>query len=259
MSSLNPLTWSLEQLSRWVDQALVQVASRLFRQVVFAPVRWSDAAGGLYRMNLTIALSALSLIAVWSLLRQMWPVSLYPKHPQLTLERIVTAAVLAVVALPVIHTLLELNNQIVLTFVSHVPTVNLVSASSLELSVNPLLALGLGALVLVLLIYLGFFYALRTVEIYVLAGLFPWFAILWASGTDDSWLNNIVRELMVAVFVQSVHAMTFWMFVQLTTHTSSLSDEFLDAGVLWYMTKIPDQLRRLLGASGQRGRLLPWM
>jgi hypothetical protein len=261
MSSLNPLTWSLEQLSRWVDQALVRVADSLFRQVVFAPIRWSQMANELYRTNLQLALASLCLGLVWTLIQHMWPIwergtigtSVF------SLERTVTAALMAVVALPVVRGLLDFNDAIVRSFTTHLPTAAVTSASPLELSLNPLLALALGAIVLGLLVYLGVFYALRTVEVYILTGLIPWFMVLWANGRDDGWLKNLSRELLVAIFVQCLHAMVFWLFVQMAVHTSSLADEFFQAGVLWYMTKIPDQLRRLFGASGGRGRLLPWM
>ncbi|MCL4352579.1 MAG: hypothetical protein M1318_08045 [Firmicutes bacterium] len=261
MSSLNPLTWSLEQLSRWVDQALVQVADNLFRQVVFAPIQWSTMASDLYRTNLRMALAGLCLGMVWTLIQHMWPIwgVRIVGSSVLSLERTVTAALMAVAALPVIRGLLEVNDDIVKSFTTHLPTAVVTSSSPLELSLNPLLTLALGAIVLGLLVYLGVFYALRTVEVYILTGLIPWFMVLWANGRDDGWLGNLSRELLVAIFVQCVHAMIFWLFVQMAVHTSSLADEFFQAGVLWYMTKIPDQMRRLFGATGSRGRLLPWM
>ncbi len=261
MLSLNPLVWSLDKVSQWVDQGLAQVSQRLFQQIVFVPVQWNVVATHLYRSNLVLSMGALTLVFTWTVLRMMWPTGPLLGHPARSapLQRTVSAAIVAIGASPAVHGLLTINDALVRVFVDRVGSASVVGSTHFELSVNPLLALVLGALVLALLIYLGLFYALRTVEIYVLTGLIPWFAVLWSGGADDTWLSNIGKELMVAIFVQSVHAMVFWIFLHLVTHTTTLADEFLQAGVLWYMTKIPGQLRRLVGAQSNPARLLAWI
>lgn len=261
MLSLNPLVWSLDKVSQWVDQGLAQISQHLFRQIVFMPIQWNAVATHLYRSNLRLSLGALGLIFTWTVLRTMWPsgAMLGNPPPATALQRTVTAAIIAFAASPVVHGLVTINEALVQVFLSPTRTASVVGSTRFELSMNPLLAIVLGAIVLALLIYLGLFYALRTVEIYVLTGLIPWFAVLWSGGSDDSWLTNIGKELMVAIFVQSVHAMVFWIFLHLVTHTTTLTDEFLEAGVLWYMTKIPNQLRRLLGAQSNPARLLSWI
>ncbi len=261
MLSLNPLVWSLDKVSQWVDQGLGQISRRLFQQIVFVPIPWGRVATHLYRSNLGLSIGALTLVFTWTVLRTMWPAGGMLGHqPYATsLQRTVTAALIALAGEPVVHGLLTLNDALVASFLRSNTTATVVGSTRIELSVNPLLALVLGALVLALLIYLGLFYALRTVEIYVLTGLIPWFAVLWSGGSDESWLTNISKELAVAIFVQSVHAMVFWLFLHLVTHTTTVADEFLEAGVLWYMTKVPGQLRRLLGAQSNPTRLLSWI
>ncbi len=261
MLSLNPLVWSLDKVSQWVDQGLAQISRHLFQQMVFMPIQWNRVATHLYRSNLGLSLGALTLVFTWTVLRTMWPAGGMLAHhqPSAALQRTVTAAIIALAASPGVHGLLRINDALVRVFLRPITFASVTGSTRFELSVNPLLALVLGALVLTLLIYLGLFYALRTVEIYVLTGLVPWFAVLWSGGSDDSWLTNIGKELVVAIFVQSVHAMVFWIFLHLVTHTTTVAEEFLEAGVLWYMTKVPGQLRRLLGAQSNPMRLLSWI
>jgi len=113
-----------------------------------------------------------------------------------------------------VRVLLTINNALVLSLggskLGHVQWVGP------ALTLSPLLAVVTAGIMVALLIYLAIFYALRVVEIFLLTALIPMFAVLWIQSADGTWLRNIGRELIVAVFIQSVHAGAFWLFIGLS-------------------------------------------
>lgn len=223
---------------------------------MLAPLIWNASATSLYVASRNMAWALGTTIIVWSLLRSMWPqVQLGQGYhtPALIVHRTITAVVISAGALGVVRGLLQINDALVKALIppSAITWIPLTGAS---LVLSPVIALVVSLVLLALILYLGIFYVLRTIEIFVLTALIPWLALWWIHSTDDGLLRNVGRELMVAIFIQSVHAGTFWLFIHLVVHGPSTAMLPLEEiGVLWYMAKLPDQLRRLVGSPAKGG------
>lgn len=258
---MSPLTHQLAGLSQWIWRETLTVAELLYRTWVFQPLHWPPAASGLYVLSRNLAWTASGAVFVWGVLRSMWP-ELSPGgglSPLLVVNRAVVAAFIGGAALWAVEALLAVNNAIVAQFGSPVPPV-LTDPSRTVAAMTPLISIAFGGFILSLLIYLVFFYALRAVEIFLLTALIPWLAVWWIHSVDDTMLRNAGQELLVAIFVQSAQAGAFWLFAHLLAGgRQTLTTVLEDAGVLWYMTQLPNQLRRIAGGGISPVRLpRPW-
>lgn len=236
-------------LSRWAWHAANGTATGLLRRLVFRPLVMSSSVGAFYRESQHLAWITMALFLAFGLLRTMWPAwSLGQGHLTAvqTVERMVTAGLISVVGFWCVKELVLFNNALVQTLVG---SARLWPGASSNDALSPLLALLVTLFILILSLYLGLFYAIRAIEIYLLAALIPWFAMGWAVGSHEGLLNSLFRELVVVIFVQSAHAGAYWLFTHLLVTAWSSPMASLEAcGVLWYMTRLPEQLRRLLGA-----------
>lgn len=244
----------LNQFAHWIWGQLIHFITQVMDQWVFAPLAWSTGATQLYDMSRNLAMTLVGAVLVWGVIKSMWP-QLSPSpglSPTMLLHRGITAGFLVGSAVYGVRVLLTINNALVLSLggskLGHVQWVGP------ALTLSPLLAVVTAGIMVALLIYLAIFYALRVVEIFLLTALIPMFAVLWIQSADGTWLRNIGRELIVAVFIQSVHAGAFWLFIRFVgTGGASVATLFEAMGVLWYMAKLPEQMRRLMGLSGKGG------
>lgn len=249
----------LNAIAGWLWSNLIHFGGQLFTDLVLAPVNWAQAASALYVLSRNLAWMVSGVLLVWALLRAMWPElgdNSGGHAPAVVLHRAIAAALITGGGLYAVQGLLAINNAIV----AELGGVKLGHAqwAGSALTLSPLFALVAAAVLVALLFYLGVFYALRTIEIFLLTALLPWLAVWWIQSADDSLLRNAARELLAAIFIQSLHAGAFWLFVRLAgTGGSSLATPFEAVGVLWYMTKLPEQFRRLLGTGG-RAAFWPW-
>lgn len=242
-------------IGRWILQQTLHLDTVLFRSVIFVPLHWSASATRLFGISRDMAVALLAVAMCWGIIRAMWPVGggglVAP--PGEIIARAVTALALGMLALPLIQWLLAVNNAIVGGLVMGPQSVTAVD-SNLALY-SPLLGIVMIGLTVCLLIYLGLFYALRSVEIFVLTALAPWVVLFWIISPGGGGMRRLMAELMVAIFVQSVHAAVFWLFVREFSQGTGVVSALESVGVLWYMTKIPGQLRRLCGLGGTGGRI----
>lgn len=249
----------LSGVSQWIWNTTNTVTVDLLRHVVFYPMPWPSVEGQFYVLSRNIAWSIGIVLILWALIRGMWPElslsHLYPSPP-VVIHRVVTAMLLSLVSLYLVRSLLSINNAVVSRLMTNRPML-IAHASSFFTVLSPLVAVVMAMLLLGLIVYLGLFYALRTIEILLLTAILPWIYVWWIQSADDTLLRNVSREIIVAVFVQSLHAGAFWLYFHLMSEEPSALTPFEAAGVLWYMTKLPDQLRRIVGI-GFRGPFWQW-
>lgn len=225
--------------------------------LVFHTLNWPAPVVQLYAMSRDLAWSVVGLVAASVALRSMWPALAWPgaRMPlPLFLERITAAALMGLAGLWGIQAALAINNAVVSSILSGVEGWTPPAISQGVLS--PLLVLAAGAATLVLMMYLALFYAMRAIELFVLTAAIPWFALWWATRDDDAVLSNLGRELAVVIFVQSFHAGAYWLAMRMLSRGGwGMLGSFMDVALLWYMTRIPGQMRRLAGAPVISGRL----
>jgi hypothetical protein len=248
--TLNPVVWGVNALSRWAWHQVLQVSGHGFQRWIFAPLSWPQPVLALYADSRDLAWALAGTATLLVILRSMWP-SLSAHGRILTLpvyvERLVTAALLSAGGAWAVEMLAAINKAVVSELLPSAVHWQLTAAPTGLLS--PLLVLASALAMLALMLYLGIFYAIRAVEIYVLTAALPWFALWWAMHEDSPALSTLGRELAAVIFVQAFQAGAFWLAIQLFTTTGdALVDFFLELALLWYMTKIPGQLRRLMGS-----------
>lgn len=249
--TLDPAVWAVDNLSRWAWQQLATLAGKGLERTIFAPLPFPQAVVALYHLSRDTALASVGLVMVVVVIGSMWPEFALPipHHPlSQSLERLVTAALIALAGLWIVRILVGLNNRAVATLIQNAGELQAGAAPTGVLS--PLVVLLVAIALIVLMLYLAVFYAARMIEIYVLVAAIPWFALVWAARRDDAPLSTLSRELVVVVFVQTVHAGAFWLaFEMMGSHALGASNVFLELALFWYMTKIPAQFRRLAGAG----------
>ncbi len=244
----------VRMFSQWILGATAQMSLAAFRHIIFAPLAWVAPASQLFVLSRDVVIAGLALATGWSLLATMWPVGLGWREdtPGRLVGRVLTAGLLNWLVVPGVSWLLRLNNQVVVGLVARGATPHLLHGSHQLLS--PLVSTLIVIVSAVLLVYLGIFYAMRTVEIYVLTALGPWMIGWWAVSGDPSLTGRWLRETMAAIFVQSAQAAVFWLYLHVIWDAQVSG--FETVGVLVFMSRIPDQLRRLLNAGG--GFSLRW-
>ncbi|MCL5116390.1 MAG: hypothetical protein M1272_04505 [Firmicutes bacterium] len=255
--TLDPLVWTVNRLSQWSWHQLMQLAKVGFSRWIFAPLPWPAAVIHLYAVSRNLAWAFSLVLVLGLLLRSMWPALALPGGSTpvaLVFERLVTAAVLSLAGLWAMQTLVTINNAVMETLVRNAASFQPAMAPHGVLS--PLVVLIVTLALIALIIYLAVFYAIRAIELYLLTAAIPWFALWWVSRRDGGVLENLGRELVVVIFIQSFHAAAFWLATRLLgmggLGTAGL---FMELALFWYMTKLPGQFRRLVGAGLGVGRL----
>ncbi|MBX5467755.1 MAG: hypothetical protein K6U14_09745 [Firmicutes bacterium] len=245
-----------QALAQWlVGQAWTASASVL-QAAVFSALRWSDATTALVDLSRQLFWSSLAVFLGWALLGSMgpWTAIKHGPSPGQVLVRTVGAGLVAVAAAPVTQWMLALNNAVVAAVVGSAGSWPAGQAVSLgTLLAAPLLAMTLVLLGFGLSLYLGLFYAWRALEVAVLTAVLPWLALYGLGGGDDGAFRRGAADLVAAVFIQSLHAGAFWLAARLIAQGGSLGSELEAVGVLWFMTRLPGQLRRWLGQGRGAG------
>ncbi len=244
----------VRMFSQWIVGETARLSLSAFRHIIFAALRWVAPASQLFALSRDVVTAGLAMATGWSLLATMWPVSFGWRNdtPGRLVGRVLTAGLLTWLVVPGTRWLLQLNNQIVAGLVARGGTPHMISGSQAVLS--PLISTLIVMVSALLLVYLGIFYAMRTVEIYILTALGPWMIGWWAVSGDPSLTGRWIREVIAAIFVQSAQAAVFWLYLHVIWDAQVSGFESI--GVLVFMSRIPDQLRRLLNAGG--GFSLRW-
>lgn len=245
-------------IARWLVQMTVGASLTAFKVVLFAPLHWSTVDSDLVARSRELALIVLGGCLGWGILARMWPaVTRGPAdHPIRLVERAIMGAVFSGITVPLVRFLLAVNNTVVASIVGEIGRPFATHAVTSPL-LGPFLAALVAAVSALLVVYLGVFYALRSVEIVVLAGVVPWFICWWAVSADGAPLARLGRELAVAVFIQSAHALVFWLYLHLVLEPGLAGFEAI--GLLYYMTRLPSQLRRLIGAGAASRGVWGWI
>lgn len=255
--TVDPVVWAVNGLSRWAWQQMVGLAGDGLRQWVFWPIEWPPAVTELYAMSRNLAWAAAGLAVVVTVMRTMWPelrIAGSRGTTPLFLERLATAGLISAAGLWGVEMMVKVNNAAVSALIRNAAVWRPGAAPSGVLS--PLVVLLMALALMGLMLYLSVFYAVRAIELYVLTAAIPWFALAWSTRTDDMLLGALVRELVAVVFIQTFHAAAFWLSVQLIgAHGSGVPGTFMALALLWFMTKLPGQFRRLVGAGGGPGQL----
>lgn len=250
--TVDPVVLAINALSRWAWHQVLGLTSTWMQRLVFQPLGWSHAVNQFYSLSRDLAWSLSGVLILWVFIRMMWP-SLNMGRPSMSatllLERLVTAAAIGMAGSWLVSMLLDINNALVRTLIGQVSNWQPEAAPSGVLS--PLVILVISLAMVALMLYLAIFYAVRAIELYVLVATLPWFALWWATRSDDTVLSNYGREIVAVIFIQSLHAAAFWLAMRLVANAgSSLFGFFTEIAMLWYMTRLPGQFRRLLGAHG---------
>lgn len=253
---LDPVVALVDSASSWLWSQVSELSTHWASQMVFKPLAWPAAVSGLYRLSRDAAWSMMAVVAAVAGLRAIAPTLALPGNSvpiPLLLERLTAAALMGMAGLWTVEAALSLNNVIVGAVLGSSRAWGINTAPSGVLS--PLVVLLLGASLLVLMLYLTLFYAIRAIEIFVLSAAIPWFVLWWATRQDDAPVATITRELGAAIFVQSFQAGAFWLVTRLGSSSWGSMGGFLEVALMWYMTRMPGQLRRLVGAPTVSGRL----
>jgi len=245
-------------IGQWILTQTTSLSLLAFRDVIFTPLQWSSQVTDLFDWCRLMVLSGLGVAAGWGILATMWP-GLWPgaltPSPVRVVQRVLTVGLLCWLVVPGIQWMLQINNAVVAGLVNALRGLH-PSLIASQTALSPLLSAGIVVATALLLVYLGIFYALRVVEIFVLTALAPVMLAWWGVSGDQAAAIRWLRELVVAIFIQSVHAAVFWLYLHLIWNAEV--SQFEAIGVLFYMTLVPDQLRRMLGASGGRSVGIPW-
>ncbi|MCY0878667.1 MAG: hypothetical protein OWU84_07000 [Firmicutes bacterium] len=250
----NPILSLINSASQWAWQQVADNSTTILRRYVMHPLGWPPVLTSFYHLSQALAASLALAVLLVALLRLMWPnLSITGVSGTIRglLERLVTGALVAVAGPWMVHVMLEINNALVGQLTSSLAVAGLRSPQGL---LSPLVV-GMVALALfALMIYLAVFYAARAVEIYLLTAMIPWVLLWWATQGDEVVLGRFFKELVVVIFVQSVHAATLWLIYRIAG-AFSWEGVFLELALFWWMTRVPAEIRYLVGASSGVNRL----
>jgi hypothetical protein len=243
----NPVLAVINGVSQWAWRQVAVNSTWLLRRFVLYPLGWPAVVSRFYQMSQALAGTVAVALVLISLLRIMWPeVTLHGMRwsTRAFLERLVTAALLSIASPWLVQVLLRVNNALVQQLL--VPSA--ISGLRAPEGVLSPLVVGFASLaLLVLILYLAVFYAVRAIEIYLLTAAIPWLLLWWATQGDDVILGRVVKEFIVVIFVQSMHAAALWLAFHLLG-ALAWQGVFLELALLWWMTKLPGELRHLMGA-----------
>lgn len=250
---VDPVVGLVDSLSNWAWHQAARLAGTWMSAVVFRPLTWQGPVGQLYALSRDLAWTGVGLIIVGVALRSLWPQFTWMGNRGFEsipffLERLVAAGLMGLAGVWVVRGALAVNNGVVGALMSSAVGWNPQAVPGGVLS--PLVVLVVSVAMLVLLLYLAVFYAVRAIELFILTAAIPWFALWWATRTDDAVLSALAREFAVVIFVQSFQAGAFWLAIRVMSQGHwGFMGIFLELALLWYMTKLPGQLRRLVGTG----------
>lgn len=254
---VDPVVTVIDAASSWAWHEVSDLADVWMSRLIFHPLHWYAPVIELYGVSRDLAWSLTGLLVIVVALRSMWPQLIWFRSRlsvPLFLERLVVATLLAWSGIWIVKASLTINNAIVGWLIQNSTRWNPTQASGGVLSPVVVLIVSLG--MLLLLLYLALFYAIRAIELFILTAAIPWFLLWWATKDDDMVLSNLAREIGVVIFIQSFHAAAFWLAVRMMSQGHwGFMRSFLELALLWYMSKLPTQLRRLVGL-GQGGNRL---
>lgn len=238
-------------LAQWVLGQAADASGLLLREVIFQPLNWTPWAEQLFAVSRQLLLGVLSVFLSWALLRSMWPQSPPGAHltPQEVLVKAGQALVLSVAIAPVVQWCLSLNNALV-TQLMPAQGGDWLPLSPAVVLTAPLLGLLTMGAAIWASFWLGIYYAWRSIEVVVLTALVPWVAFASLFAPHDGAVRRMLADLMAAIFVQSLLAASFWLFLHLVVQGQTLFGELEAVGVLWYMTRLPQRLSHWLGGGG---------
>lgn len=255
---VDPLTTLVGHLSQWLWAQVGKLTRGWASSLVFKPLAWSSGVNGLYTLSRDLAWSLTGIVAAAAGVRGIAPALSLPgaRLPMpVLLERLFAAALMGLVGLWTVRAVLSINNSVVAAVLAQSRPWDPSQAQVLGV-LSPVVVLLLGMALVVLMLYLEIFYAVRAIEIFVLTAAIPWFALWWATREDDGPLSVLFRELGAIIFVQSFQAGAFWLVGRLLGGSSwGTLGGFLEVALMWYMTRMPGQLRRLVGIPPVAGRL----
>ncbi|HBQ93738.1 MAG TPA: hypothetical protein DD856_00375 [Sulfobacillus sp.] len=253
---LNPLHSVLSWLSKGLNQALIGFSREVLRHTVFYPFKLPAVVYPLFDFSRNLAIATTTVFFVIAVIQAQWPElnggqgwGFSPVH---VLHRTLTQVIWALFSLPLVNGLLLFNNEVVAALLAR-SAITFHFASHMALLTDPITAIVLTVAVVVLVAILGVYYVVRDVEIVVLLALIPWFALFWmAQGQRSPSLLRLLKELLVAIFIQSIQAMVFYLFIHMLGDQSSgnVMGQLEEIGLLYYVVKLPGQMRRIVGTVG---------
>lgn len=251
MKAVDPVLALVNALANWMWHQVGALATIWLAKMVFRPIAWQRPVLQLYAMSRDLAWSMVGLVVILIALKSLWPQLQVPMGRLAVpffLERLMTAGLIGWAGVWLVQAGLEINNALVSVIVANAgqwtwhPVVGGV--------LSPVVVLLVMMAILVLLLYLAVFYAMRAIELFLLAAAIPWFALWWAIREDDRILSSLSREIGAVTFIQSFHAAAFWLALRLMSDGNwGATGLFIELALLWYMARLPGQLRRLMGAG----------
>lgn len=256
---MNPVALVLGGLVRATLTLILQGTDLALSEVVFRPLTWAPEAAMLLNWSRNLAWTAVGGAIIVASLGTVWPI-LVNYRPRGSWGAILVRAVAAALIVDLVpwslKTLLQVNNGILQSFAK--PTFSISGWNVGLLAASPLLMLGLVAVLAMMVLYLSVMYVLRAVQLFWTAALIPWFAVGWlATGRDDRLADHL-REVLVLIFMQAGQAMAWWLTVHLLAQAQNLGALLVACGGLWFMTRIPHELRRIAGLGPSIRGPLPW-
>lgn len=252
---INPVAGVVIAGVETVFGSLIQAANTALVALVLEPLQLSPTIMPVLWWSRDLAAGTWGAALVLAAFGAMWPslVHFQGRGPWTGLLVRAAAAALLTTTVPwLVETLLQINAALVLLLR---PQQNLTPHwSGAEAAMSPLLGLLLLAVMLALALYLGLLYGLRAIQIWWLAALLPWFSVAWMVGGNDTRFAEQFRELVLLVFMQAAQALVWWLTVRILVASSNAATLLIVAGGLWLMARMPQEIRRLVGA-GKVGRL----
>ncbi len=255
IAALNPLHSVLSWLSSGLNQALIGFSQEILKHTIFYPFQIPVQAYSLFDFSRNLAIAATTVFFVVAVIQSQWPelnAQGWGFSPIHVLHRTFTQIIWAVFSLPLVQGLLLFNNRIVAALLAS-STITFHFTSHMALLTDPITTIVLTLAVVVLVAMLGVYYAVRDIEIVVLLSLIPWFALFWMAQTQRSEaLLRVLKELLIAIFIQSIQAMAFYLFIHMLANqgAGTVMGQVEEIGLLYYVVKLPGQLRRLAGTVG---------
>ncbi len=252
---LNPLHSVLSWLGAGLNEALIGFSKEILKHTVFYPFQLPSQAYLLFDFSRNLAIAATTVFFIIAVIQAQLPelnVQGWGFSPIHILHRALIQVIWALFSLPLVQGLLLFNNQVVAALLTTSPQI-FHFASHLALLTDPITDIVLTVTIVVLVAILGVYYVVRDVEIVVLLSLIPWFALFWMTQSQRSpALLRILKELLIAIFIQSVQAMAFYLFIHMLGNqdSGSIMSQIEEIGLLYYLVKLPGQLRRIVGAVG---------
>jgi hypothetical protein len=248
----NPLAWVMAWLARAGLQALWSGGQAILSAVVFQPLAWTQGAEAVVVWSRDLGGAALAGAVIMAGIGLVWE-PLWASGPGGPASALVWRSVLvsiALAALPgAVKLGLDVNNLIVATVLPNVMARGLTGWELGPLALSPLLLLGLATLMTVVVLGLGLLYVTRAIHVLWLTCLLPWFLLGWLVSGRSEGIQRAGRELAALIFQQAAQVLAWWLATRLVFAGGGIAAMFVAVGSLWFMLRVPGELRRLVGLS----------